>query len=52
MNKKEKPVLTVENYILNWKYTCNDFIVENSGFQDKNYIIVIELYIFKKRKQF
>ena len=32
MNKKEKPVLTVENYILNWKYTCNDFIVENRDF--------------------
>ena len=36
MNKKEKPVLTVENYILNWKYTCNDFIVENSGFSTKS----------------
>ena len=47
---------SVENYTLNWKYTCNDFIVENSGFfldfwkfdwfQDKQEDAVTELYIF------
>ena len=46
----------MENYILNWKYTCNDFIVENSDFfkdfgkfdwfQDKQEDVDIKLYIF------